>query len=436
MKHHIIIYGCQMNHSDAERIESLFEFLGSKKTDTAIEADIVVAVMCSVRQMAADRVFGLEQKFKQIKKTNPKFKSILTGCVVENDKDRFAAIFDHILDIKSLNQWPVIVGLTDNKTANDDYFHILPKITLAHSVLVPISKGCDNYCTYCVVPYTRGHLESRPAKDILEEVGRAVRNGTKEIWLLGQNVNNYHWENIDFANLLRQVNDIPGDFWLRFTSPHPKDFDDNAVAAMAQCEKVTPYLNLPVQSGDNAILKAMGRPYTAARYRLLVKKIRQAFKKYRRGPEKEVAISTDIIVGFPGETKTQFQNSAKTFKAVKYDMAYIAQYSRRAGTAAAALDDNVPPKEKKRREEAINNILKKTALAHNKKFVGKTGAVFVDSIKAETPKKGPALFALGKNRHYKTVKFPVSQDEVKPGDIVTVKITKAQSFGLLGRRVL
>lgn len=433
MKHHIIVYGCQMNRSDAERINSLFESLGSKISSKPEEADTVIVVMCSVRQMAADRVIGLHQKinFEKIKAKNPEFISILTGCIVENDKEKFREIFDYILDIKKLAAWPKITGLKASYD-NKDYFHILPKQSCSFSALIPISKGCDNYCTYCVVPYTRGKLESRPSGDILKEVKEAVKNKAKEIWLIGQNVNNYHWKNIDFAQLLELVNNIPGDFWIRFTSPHPKDFNDAAIDAMAKYQKITPYLNLPVQSGDDSILKSMGRPYTAASYEILVKKIRQSFKKHRSGTEKIIAISTDIIVGFPGETKIQFLNSAKLFRKIKYDMAYIAQYSRRAGTSAAKLDDNVPAKEKKYRENCLNNILKKTALIHNKKFVGKTVEVLVDCVKKETFGKKIRYFGLGKTRHYKTAKFPMENGKINPGDIINIKINKAQSFGLIG----
>jgi len=417
-----------MNRSDAERIATLFESLGMETAEKEENPDIIVAVMCSVRQMAADRVFGLEQKFKRIKKTNPAFKSILTGCIVENDKEKFSKIFDLILDIKTLKHWPKIIGIDKDAGVDNDYFGVLPKHSSLFSALIPISKGCDNYCTYCVVPYTRGPLESRPVDDILNEARRAVKKGAKEIWLLGQNVNNYHSGKQGFAQLLRLVNDIPGEFWIRFTSPHPKDFNDEAVDAMAQCLKVTPYLNLPVQSGDNGVLKAMARPYTIGTYKKLVKKIRLAFKNNRQGLEKHIAISTDVIVGFPGETKTQFLNTAKLFKEIKYDMAYIAQYSRRAGTVAAKLDDNVNPKEKKRREESINDIVKITALSHNNKYVGKTVEVLVDSVKNE-------IFGLGKTRGYKTVKFII--DGVSPqsliGNFVKVSITKAQSFGLVGK---
>jgi len=428
MTYFIQIFGCQMNRSDAERIASLFESLGISPVSVPEKADIFVAVMCSVRQMAADRVFGLEQKFKQIKKTNPGFKSILTGCIVESDKERFAKIFNHIFDIRSLNKWPVRMGLKKNGGDGSDYFRILPKHSSKFSALISISKGCDNYCTYCVVPYTRGPLESRPAKSILRETESAVKNGAKEIWLLGQNVNNYHSGNVNFAKLLRAINKIEGDFWIRFTSPHPKDFSDEAVLAMAQCLKVTPYLNLPVQSGDNMILKAMNRPYDISSYETLVKKIRGAFKKYRKGLEKNVAMSTDVIVGFPGENKIQFNNTARMFKKIKYDMAYIAQYSPRSGTAAAKLDDNVSKIEKKRREEIINDIVKKTAFGHNKKFAGKTVEVLVDSTKNN-------YFGLGKTRHYKTVKFGIEKTHPASliGKIVNVKITNAQSFGLIGK---
>jgi len=429
MKHHIIIYGCQMNRSDAERIDSLFTSIGSQKTGEPAKADIIIVVMCSVRQMAANRVFGLRQKmeFVKLKKNKSCFKSVLTGCIVDADRPKFSEIFDYLLDIKDLNQWPALLGLNKITDTDADYFHVLPRRAPAFSVFIPISKGCDNYCTYCVVPYTRGPLVSRPTNDIMEETRLAAENGAKEIWLLGQNVNNYHYQNIDFAKLLHLVNDVPGDFWIRFTSPHPKDFDDGAVLAMAQCRKVTPYLNLPVQSGDNRVLKAMKRPYTAAQYKALVKKIRAAFEKYRQGLEKEVAISTDVIVGFCGETENQFENTAKLFREIKYDMAYISRYSRRPGTAAALLDDNVSDREKKRREEAINDIVKITALAHNKKWCGKTVDVLVDCVKNG--------FGFGKDRHYKTVKFRIGKNDIKPGDIVNAKIIKAQSFGLTGAPV-
>lgn len=436
-----------MNQSDAERIAGLFDSLGFIGISDMENADIAVVVMCSVRQMAADRIFGLEQKIKNIKKRNKKFIAVLTGCVVESDKKRFLRVFDHILDIKTLPRWPDILNLgprkrkqyrnfpgsaksqkpnlCDSRKNIEDYFEIPPKHPSKFCALIPISKGCDNFCSYCVVPYTRGPLKPRPVSKIVGEIKNAIKSGAKVIWLLGQNVNNYHYGKTDFSRLLRIVNDIPGDFWIRFTSPHPKDFDNAAILAMAECQKVSPYLNLPVQSGDNTILKAMKRPYTLAQYEALVKNIRDSFQKHRKGLEKEVAISTDVIVGFPQETKDQFQNTAKAFKKIKYDMAYISRYSKRPGTAAALLDDNVTDKEKKRREEALNDIVKNTAFNHNKKYIGKDVDVLVNRIKEN--------FALGKDRHYKTVKFTVGTRKIKAGDIVKVKIVKVMPFGLSGK---
>jgi len=430
-----------MNQSDAQRIAAFFESSGLKETDRIEAADIAIFVMCSVRQMAADRVFGLEQKIKLAKQKNKNFIAILTGCVAQADKPRFAKIFDHILDIKTLPRWPKIINGTsrggqapatlrglrglDPRKNGGDYFHIAPKHSSKFSALIPISKGCDNFCSYCIVPFTRGPLACRPAGDIINETKRAINTGVKEIWLLGQNVNNYHYRGVDFAQLLRLVNDISGDFWIRFTSPHPKDFDDAAILAMAQCQKVTPYLNLPIQSGDNKILKAMRRPYTAARYKALVKKIRAAFKKHRQGLEQEVAISTDVIAGFCGETKKQFQNTAKIFEEIQYDMAYISRYSPRPGTAAVKMEDNVANSEKKQREEILNDIVKNTALNHNEKWHGQTVDVLVNRVKDN--------FAFGKDRHYKTVKFAIDKNKIIPGDIAQVEIVKAMPFGLLGK---
>jgi len=358
MKYHIITFGCQMNKADSERIAMILENKGYLPASRESEADLIVVNMCSVRQSAVDRVYGLIPKFKQLKTKNSKLKTVLTGCILKKDKNKFREIFDSIWVLKN-------------------YFKISPKCQSKSFAFVPISNGCNNFCTYCVVPFTRGPLVCRNHKEILKEVKNIVKKGFKEIWLLGQNVNRYRSKSktellsmeakvkkrtkssspiqnqkskiIDFAKLLKMVNNIPGNFWVRFTSPHPKDFSNELIETMAKCEKVTPYLNLPVQSGDNEILKRMNRPYTVGQYKNLVKKIRTAFKKHRTGLEKEIAISTDIIVGFPGETKKQFQNTVKLFKEIKFDMAYIAKYSPRPQTAAFKLKDDFSLKKKKRR---------------------------------------------------------------------------------------
>jgi len=316
MKYFVVTFGCQMNVSDSERI-GLMLSKKYKPASSIKEADLIVVNMCSVRQPAVDRVYGLIPKLKN-KKT------ILTGCILKKDKLKLAKIFDEIKEPEELI-----------------------KTFQSVSGLIPIMRGCNNFCSYCVVPFTRGREVSRPAEKIVCEAKKLVRKGVEEIWLLGQNVNSYKY---NFPELLRELNKIPGKFLIKFTSSHPKDFSDDLIKAMKECKKVAKYLNLPVQSGDDVILKKMNRPYTAKQYKNLVKKIRKEIPN--------IILSTDIIVGFPGETKKQFENTKKLFKQVQFDMAYISKYSPRYGTAAEKLKDNVSPQEKKRREKLLEKIIK------------------------------------------------------------------------------
>ena len=233
------------------------------------------------------------------------------------------------------------------------------------SALVPISNGCDNFCAYCIVPLARGREISRTVIDIASDVKKAIINGVKEIWLLGQTVNSYKNEGVKFHNLLRLINDIDGDFWIRFTSPHPKDFSDELIKAMAECDKFAHYINLPVQSGNNAVLKRMGRPYTVGHYKKLVGKIRKAMP--------DIAISTDIIVGFPGETRKQFEDTKKLFEEIKFDMAFISEYSPRPKTVAYKMfKDNVSHKKKSREKTNSTKFSKKPLWKITKNWLGKS----------------------------------------------------------------
>jgi tRNA-2-methylthio-N6-dimethylallyladenosine synthase len=435
-----------MNKSDSERIAQVLESMGYERASKEDEADLLVVNMCSVRQSAVDRVYGMAKKFVKLKSQNAKLKTLLTGCVSKKDFLKFKNFFDFILPIKTLQEWPEFLKkkrfhfLPDQrekdfvKKLKCDYLKLKPKYEKSFSVFIPISTGCDNFCSFCIVPFVRGPLICRETSEILKEANEAIKNGAKEIWLLGQNVNDYKSKLktqkskvkiINFAGLLKMINEIPGDFWIRFTSPHPKNFSDELIETMAKCQKVTPYLNLPLQSGDDEVLKRMNRNYTTKDYENLVKKIRQAFKKYRKGIEKEVAISTDIIVGFPGETKKQFENTVKFFKKIKFDMAYIAKFSPRPGTVAEKIGDNVPQKEKERRYKILTNLLKKIAKKKNEKFLNKVVDVLV-----EEEKDG---FLFGKSRHFKTVKFKGEEDLI--GNFVKVKILKVEPFGLFGKLI-
>ncbi|MDP2864326.1 MAG: MiaB/RimO family radical SAM methylthiotransferase [bacterium] len=333
-KYYIITFGCQMNKSDSERIVTVLENMGYKSASDISGADLIVVNMCSVRQSAVDRVYGLAPKFKKLKIKNEKLKTVLAGCILKKDKKKFREIFDSIWNMRN-------------------YFDISQKCKSKSLAFVPISNGCNNLCTYCVVPYTRGPLVCRNHQEVLKEVKDSVKKGFKEIWFLGQNVNDYQSStdtSINFAKLLKMINDIPDDFKILFISPHPKNFSDELINILAKCEKFGKYLNLPVQSGDDKILKKMNRNYTVKEYKNLVKKIRKKMPGIR--------LSTDVIVGFPGETKKQFQNTVKLFKEIKFDNAYISKYSPRPGTAAFNLmKNNIPLAEKKKREKILREII-------------------------------------------------------------------------------
>lgn len=414
-----------MNKSDSERIASFLEEHKYKPVLNYNKADLIIVNMCSVRQSAVDRIYGLDLKFQKLKKKNRQLKTILTGCISKKDHKKFIKIFDLVLSIKNLSQWPKYfeTGFLLNLwppllQRNNQYFNIQAKQVSKLSALIPISSGCNNTCAYCIVPFTRGPLICRSHKEIIKEVKKAIKNNVKEIWLLGQNVNDYKSpidSKINFAKLLEIINDIDGDFWIRFTSPNPKDFSSKLINTMAKCNKITKYLNLPVQSGDNEILKKMNRAYTVEKYKGLVKKIRKEIP--------DISLSTDVIVGFPTETKNQFQNTIKLFKEMKFDMAYIAKYSPRPHTKALELKDDISKKEKQNRWLALTKILEKTALENNKKYVGKDVEVLINEYK-----KGSLL---GKTRTYKTVKIQ-SENKGLMDKIIKVKITKALPWGLEG----
>ncbi len=319
-----------MNIADSERIATMLEKMGYTKTSNESEADLVAIIMCSVRQSAVDRVHWLAEKFRRMKNSP---KTILTGCILQKDKKIFKEKFDQVWDMQDI----------------DGFLEIMPRHSSQPATYVPIMTGCNNFCSYCVVPYTRGREVSRPAKKIVKEIKLAVKDGAKEVWLLGQNVNSYKDKKVKFPELLKMVDNIPGNFVLNFTSSHPKDFSDELIDIMAKCKKLSRDLNLPIQSGDDKILKKMNRPYTVAQYKNLVKRIRKAIPNVR--------LSTDIIVGFPGETKKQFENTVKVLKDIGYGVAFINKYSPRAGTAAEKMKDNVSWAEKKRREKVLIDLI-------------------------------------------------------------------------------
>jgi len=416
MKYHIITFGCQMNHSDSQRIASVLESMKYEETLNQKEADLIVINMCSVRQPAVDRVYGLMPQFRALRKKNKAFKTVLTGCILQPERAKLAEVFDFILNKEDLDKWPLLLKGKEVAMKKYDYLKITPKYQNKIQVLVPISNGCDNFCTYCAVPFTRGRLVSRNYKDIIKEVKNLVNQGYKEIWLLGENVNSYNSKGVNFSKLIKEIDKINGKFWLRFTSPHPKDFSDELIKTLKESPKYVPYLNLPVQSGDNTILRKMNRPYTREKYLALIKKIKKAFKD-------GISISTDIIVGFPDETEEQFKNSEKIMKEVQFDMAFISEYSPRPQSySSEKMENNILKKDKKRRAFALNEILKETALNNNKKLLNKEVEVLV------TEKEGE--YCNGRTDQNKAIRFKSNED--LSGSFVKVKIIKATAWNFEG----
>ncbi|MFH1367434.1 MAG: tRNA (N6-isopentenyl adenosine(37)-C2)-methylthiotransferase MiaB [Patescibacteria group bacterium] len=425
MKYYLFIIGCQMNYSDAERLESVLNEMGYKKTYAEKEADIILAVACSVRQKAVDRIYGLANHWLKEKKKR-RLITVLTGCVLPYDKNKMKKYFDLILDIKDLSKLPKFLAKYSfnnfnifNSSAEEKYLRLTPKYTSNYTAYVPIMTGCDNFCRYCAVPFTRGREYSRPQKEIVEEVKKLINKNYKEIVLLGQNVNSYghkkgrvYIDNKPFILLLKAINAVPGKFWLRFISNHPKDMTGDLIKIIPKLKKITPYIHLPLQAGDDIILKKMNRPYTTKQYLKIVGLIRKNVPG--------IAISTDIIVGFPGETKKQFKNTLKVAKEAGYDMAYLAQYSPRPGTAAAKLKDDIQKEEKKKREFNLNEVIKKTAFINNKKLLYTFQEILVDG-----QKNG---YYYGRTKTNKVVKFESRKNII--GQFTKVKITKAEPWKL------
>jgi tRNA-2-methylthio-N6-dimethylallyladenosine synthase len=461
MKYYIRTFGCQMNKSDSERVASVLESINYQPACQDEEADLIIVNVCSVRQKAVDRVYGLLPKFKKLKTKNHKIhpvkssplrqsfseaskagakqfngvKILLTGCILEKDKQKFMQnqVVDLIFNIKDLKKLPSLLQTLNSKyDMINDYFQIQPKYQSSFSAFVPISTGCNNFCSYCVVPYVRGPEIFRPAEEIINEIKHLVKNDYKEIILLGQNVNSYGIiqnttnnsrstaNNRAFVNLLKKINAIPGDFWFSFITNHPKDMSDDLIKTLPKLEKLCHYIHLPIQSGNNYILKKMNRCYAVGKYVALVKKLRKVLP--------DVTISTDIIVGFPEETENQFLDTKKLMEKVKFDMAYISQYSPRSQTAAYKLKDNVSREEKKQREKILTEILKETASKNNQKYIGKIIPILV---KEKNKKKKNYFY--GEIKQIKNVEFESSQNFI--GQFIKVKITKANPWGLKGKLI-
>lgn len=348
MKYFIKTYGCQNNEWEAARIDFMLQRIGLTPT-TMKDADIIFITACSVRQTAVDRILGQLHNL-------PDKTIIITGCILPQDKIKFTDRNAHLWDtgnpevLKSIliscrpSQSPdVTQNLPPSFTAEN--IKNLLRLGSATSSYLPIMSGCNNFCSYCAVPYTKGREVSRPFDDIVADFKALLGKNKLDIILLGQNVNSYAF---DFTKLLRTLNDIPGDFQITFTSNHPKDMSDDVIDSIKTCAKVKKQIHLPLQSGSDEILKAMNRPYTKKQYLNLIEKLKTIIP--------DIQITTDVIVGFPGESEEDFQATVELFKKVNFTSAYVNKYSPRQGTAAYELGDPISWQEKQRRWSILNDI--------------------------------------------------------------------------------
>ena len=431
---YLLVYGCQMNQSDAERMMGQLRTIGYERTESMEEADLILINTCCVRETAEDRVYGKIGEIKRLKRENPELIFGITGCMAQKEGDALIKRAPHIDFVLGTNKVHELTHVVQEIQA--EHGHVvdvqlgetgLPDdVPVARagslSAWVPIMYGCNNFCTYCIVPYVRGRERSRLPEDIVHEVEEAVKNGYEEVTLLGQNVNSYGKDHklADFADLLKMVDKVPGIRRVRFMTSHPKDLSDKVIEAIRDGEHLCEHIHLPVQYGSNRILKAMNRVYTVESYRDLVRRIRAAIP--------DVSLTTDLIVGFPGETDEDFQQMLDFLREIRYDSAYTFIYSKRSGTPAATMENQVDESVKKERLNALMAVQNEISLAINEKLLGKTLEIMV-----EGPSKNEPSVWMGRTRTNKIVLFAHAGE--KPGDFIDVRITHPQTWVLKGERV-
>jgi len=407
--YYIWTIGCQMNKAESERLAARFEGLGYQPVNSVNKADLIVLNSCVVRQSAEERVVNKLRDLRHLKKERPDVILALTGCLVDSDTKQLKKKFSQVDQFFKAGDSPPWLEKTETLS--------LP-MRPSPSVYVTISQGCDNFCSYCIVPYRRGRERSRPLEEIVCEAKELVRRGAKEIILLGQNVDSYGHDlegKPDLADLLTELNEIEGLVRLRFLTNHPKDMSQKLIESINGLEKVCEQINLPVQAGSDEILKAMKRGYTVEQYQQLVAQIREKIPG--------IVISTDVIVGFPGETEAQFRQTLDLLSKIKFATVHVAAYSPRPGTAAAReFEDDILLEEKKARRAEIERLQEKIQAEANARLLGETVEILV-----EGKKKGKWY---GRTRTDKLVFFRSDREFL--GQLVNIKIEKTGPWSLQG----
>ncbi|WP_281508246.1 tRNA (N6-isopentenyl adenosine(37)-C2)-methylthiotransferase MiaB [Parvibacter caecicola] len=434
-------FGCQMNKHDSERVEGMLEALGSLPVQSVEEADIVVFLTCCVREAADTRLYGQVSSLKNLplRDGSPLRQRIVAvgGCIGQRDGEKLVQQMPHLNVVFGTHNLASLPGLLEVAAsqgghqvevleASENFNDQLPSVReQAWAAWLPITIGCNNFCTYCIVPYVRGREKSRPLEDIQAEAQELVGQGVKEITLLGQNVNSYGrdlYGRPRFVDVLDAVGET-GIERIRFATSHPKDLTDEVIERFATLENLMPYLHLPAQSGSNRILKAMNRRYTREHYLDLVRKVREACPG--------IALSTDIIVGFPGETEEDFLDTLALVREVGYNQAFTFIYSRREGTPAAAMEDDTPREVIQERFDRLVEAVQEGAYAANQAFLGTVQPVLV-----EGSSKRDERLLVGKSPHNVTVHAPLPEGvsaEQLAGSTVNVRIDEARTWYLSGK---
>ena len=433
-----ITYGCQMNESDTERINGQLEELGYQPAKKMDDADIIIMNTCSIRQNAEEKVYGKIGEIKKLKEKNPRLLLGIAGCMAQENKGKLIErmpIIDfvigpyHIHDLKDIisnenAKGSHVVKTERNPHSVSDYSD-LKAVRKSHIFAwIPIMQGCNKFCTYCIVPYTRGRELSRPVEAICKEIQELANEGYKEVTLLGQNVNSYGLDfrnGTDFGTLIRAIDKIDGIERVRYMTSHPRDMTYDMVDAMAASPKVVRHMHLPVQHGSTEMLKAMNRGYTIERFKELVAYVREKMP--------DIALTTDLITGFPGETEEMHQETVKLLKEIRFDSCYTFIYSPRKGTPAARMENQIDDETKHRRLQELMDVENEISLELNKEMEGKTYTVIV-----EGPSKQDETNWFGRTSTNKMILFPYKEG-LKVGDTVEAKVETAQTWVLKGTLV-
>ena len=428
----LLTYGCQMNVHDSENISGIMEELMYTKVEDYEQADVIILNTCAIRENAHNKVIGILGRIKKLRETNKDIITIVTGCMPQEEgiatmlKDKYKWV-DIVIGTHNIYELPLLLEKVYNeKKQNIEVYSIegdiiegLPvKRDSKYKAWVNIQYGCDKFCSYCIVPYTRGKQRSRMPEDILDEVRELANEGYREITLLGQNVNAYGKDletGYTMADLLEETAKIGIDR-VRFVTSHPWDFTDDMIDVIAKYDNIMPYIHLPIQSGSDAILKKMNRKYTIEEYRILFNKLKKKIPN--------VSITTDIIVGFPNETDEDFEETLKIYNELKYDLAYTFIYSKREGTPASTMEDGISLEVKEERLQRLNEVVNKYALENNMKYKGKLVPVLIEG---PSDKNGKLM---GYTDTMKLVN--IEADPKYIGEIVNVEITDVKTWSLEG----